>query len=51
MSTFSIGFPPSHYAVASAFIDFTIDHHMDLDAKLIKGNFLHLLCMKRVTVF
>jgi hypothetical protein len=51
MSTLSIGFPPSHYAVASAFIDFTIDHHMDLDAKLIKGNFLHPLYMRRIKMF
>jgi hypothetical protein len=39
MSTLSLGFPPSHYAMMNAFIDFKIDHHLELDAKFIEGNF------------
>jgi hypothetical protein len=35
MSTLYGGFPPSHYAMMNAFIDFTTNYHLDLDAKLI----------------
>jgi hypothetical protein len=38
MSTLSLGFPPSHYVMMNAFIDFTTNHNLNLDAKLIEGN-------------
>jgi hypothetical protein len=34
MFIFSIGFPPRHYATMNAFIDFTTNHHLDLDVNL-----------------
>ncbi len=42
---------PSHYAMTSAFIHLPTSHHLDLDAKLIEDNFVHPLCLRRVTIF